>query len=82
MILYRLTQIWAHLREGSCISEARYKKLYYVVRPLYEVITDDDEMFEYKDEKYCRENDVEKILFHSKEELNNFKNDINNRNIN
>jgi len=76
MILWRLSEdnIRTGLFEGCCISEEKYKSVYYSDRCLYSPITEIEikDMIEYNDERYCIENGVEKLLFYNEIELNDF----------
>lgn len=76
MILWRLTQDHEGLPEGACISEFRYKELYYLNRPLWEPIQEYEiqDMIKYDDEKYCFLHNIEYLLFYTEHELNNFLN--------
>lgn len=76
MILYRLTQDYQGLSEGSCIPEYRHKGLHYLDRALWEPITEQnvEEMVKYHDEKYCLYYNIECLLFYNESELNRFLN--------
>jgi hypothetical protein len=80
MILWRLDEDsrWAGLLESSCISEERYKSVYYTDKPLYSPIQDFEvqDLIEYKDEAYCIEKGIEKVLFYTQNELDLFLNKI------
>lgn len=76
MLLYRLDEnlAWLQLLEGSCITESQYKKVFYSDRCLFSVIQDFErkDMVEYKDEEYCREKNIECVLFYNEKELEKF----------
>ena len=74
MILWRLTCDHDNLLAGSCINEEQYKKLYYLSRPLYEVVKEDDRkrMTEVTNIRYCNKYSVEAILFWSEVGANIF----------
>lgn len=80
-MLWRLVQNWNGLLEGSCITDAAYSKLYYADRILYEPISENDILIEIKNEKYCNENNVEKLLFYTKKEVDKFNDECRDRNI-
>lgn len=81
MIWYRLMEDskWLNLKEGSCINEERYKKVYYVDKPLFEPVEEYEivDMVEYKDDEYCILNGIEKVLFYTQNELAKFLEKIN-----
>lgn len=76
MVLYRAVQdlIWVGLLEGFCISEGKFKSIYYTDKPLLEVIQEYEvkDMIEYKDEVFCIEHGIEKVLFYLQNELDLF----------
>lgn len=74
MILYRLIQNCGGLMAGSCITEEKYKSVYYLDKPLFEPIQEFEikDMIEYKDEGYCILNGIDKMLFYTPTELNIF----------
>lgn len=80
MILYRLMEDnrWLNLLEGSCISEEKYKEVYYISKPLFEIVEEIEikDMVEYVNEGYCIDKGVEKILFYNERELQNFLNKL------
>lgn len=73
-MMYRLTQDHGGLAEGSCITEDKFKSVYYLDKPFFEIIQE----FEIKDlipcenEAYCIENGIDAVLFYNEHELNNF----------
>lgn len=78
MILWRLTQDHAGLMEGSCITEAQYKELFYLHRPLYEPISEEDRkgMVEVEEKSYCAAMGIECMLFYSWIEMEKFVNKV------
>lgn len=74
MILWRLVDDALNMYSGSCISEARYKGLYYLDRCLFEPLTEDDqkEMIREASNKYCLEKGLECLYFYTENELNTF----------
>lgn len=76
MVLWRLTEdsVRFGLLEGSCISDERYKSVYYTDKSLFEPVVEFDipGMVEYKNEEYCVENKIEKVLFYTKNEIEDF----------
>lgn len=76
MILYRLMEDskWLNLLEGSCITEAKFKQVYYLEKPLFEPIQDFEkaDMVEYNDSEYCTEKGIETVLFYTQSELEKF----------
>lgn len=84
MILWRLDEDsrWTGLKEGSCISDEKYKSVYYLDKCLYSPIQDFEvrDFIEYKDEVYCMEKGIEKMLFYTQNELEIFLIKLNNDN--
>lgn len=76
MILWRLDEDnrGQRLLEGSCITEERYKQVYFTDKCLFSPITgiERKEMIEYNDETYCAANGIECCLFYTKKEYEKF----------
>lgn len=74
MILYRLVQDFGDMPEGACISLEKFNRVYFLDKALFEPISDFEipDLIEYKDEKYCGDLGIEKILFYSEFELQKF----------
>jgi len=74
-VVYRLVQDWNGMLEGWCVMEGQYKGMYYLDRPLFEQINEDDRsaLIEFDDKKYCIENNIECVLFYTEKELERFK---------
>ena len=76
MILYRLTEDcrWLDLLEGSCITEDKFKQVYYTDKALFEPIQEYEkqDMIEHKDDEYCDAKGIECILFYTQNELEKF----------
>lgn len=64
--------------EGWCISENQYNGIYYLDKPLFEPITELEqlELIHYDNKHYCTENNIECVLFYTNAELEKFKNKI------
>ena len=79
MIIYRLCEDCEGVLEGSCISEGKYKQVYYLHKPLFEPIGEEDKkgMIEYKDETYCLQHGLECLLFYNQKEIDKFTEKIN-----
>lgn len=77
-ILYRLEQDWNGMIKGWCIMEGKYNGVYYLDKPLFSLLTEDDikVMVKYDDKEYCIKNNIEAVLFYTDKELKNFKNKI------
>lgn len=77
-VLYRLEQDWNGMLKGWCIMEGKYKGVYYLDKPLFSLLTEDDikEMMEYNDKNYCIQNNIEAVLFYTDKELESFKRKI------
>jgi hypothetical protein len=77
-ILYRLEQDWNGMLKGWCIMEGKYKGIYYLDKPLFSLLTEEDIdiMISYDDKNYCIEKNIESVLFYTEEELKIFKNKI------
>lgn len=74
LVYYRLTQNFDGLPNGSCISEATFKNVYYLDKPLFEPISEVDikEMIEYVDKGFCSRNGIERLFFYTEQELKLF----------
>lgn len=75
MLLWRLVEDFGTILEGSCISESQYRQIYYTEKPLFEMITDEDQndLIEVDEKNYCEANGVKRILFYNTEEVVKFK---------
>ena len=73
-MLYRLCEDLDGLFEGSCISEEKFKKIYYTKKVSFEPVNNEDIkiLIELKDENYCAVNGVDAILFYNQKELDKF----------
>lgn len=74
MILYRLVQDWHGIPEGACITQEKYRLVYYMDRALFEPVSDYEipNMIEYVDVEYCAGIGVERMLFYNEFELQKF----------
>lgn len=76
MIWYRLMEDcrWLNLLEGSCITEERFKKVFFTDKALFEPIQEYEieGMIKYDDENYCVLNTIEFMLFYTQKELEKF----------
>jgi len=74
MGVFRLMQNQGILLEGSCISEKKYKSVYYIEKCLYEFISDEErrDWIEVEERNYCEANGLECVLFYSKLEVETF----------
>lgn len=76
MILWRLYEDNRHtgLLEGSCISEEKYKEVFFSDKCLYSPIQEFEirDFIEYKDDEYCIKKGIEKMLFYNERELQKF----------
>lgn len=79
MILWHLDQKWGGLPAGSCITDEKYKLIYYLDRCLFSPIQEFEivDMIEFKDEMFCIENGIDRLLFYTKLELELFLYDQN-----
>lgn len=61
---------------GSCITEDKYRSVYYLDKPLFEPIAEYEvrDMIKYDDEKLCINLGVEFMLFYTPLELEMFLN--------
>jgi len=75
-IYYRLCQHWQGLPEGSVITEAVHKAIFYLDKCLFEVVTEQDikDMIKHEDEGFCAPNGIEFLLFYNEKELDRFLN--------
>lgn len=75
-IFYRLTENWMGYDEGSCITEAKFKQIMYLDKPLFEPIMDYQikDMLKWDGEVYCSSKGIEFILFYTPVELELFLN--------
>lgn len=75
-VIYRLTEDnnWLNILEGSCITEERYNTIHYLSKSLFEPVAEFElkDFIEYKNELYCIEKGIEKILFYNDRELKVF----------
>lgn len=74
MILYRLVEDYGGLPEGACISEEKFRTVYYTEMALFEVISDFEipDLIEYHDTHYCIKMGIERVIFYSDLELQKF----------
>lgn len=76
IILYRLTEDcrWLNLLEGSCITEGKFKQVYYTDKALFEPVMaiERQDLIEYKNEEYLAEKGIECMLFYNQQELIKF----------
>lgn len=76
MILYRLLEDcrWLNLLEGSCITEERFKGVFYTDRALFEPIQEYEikDLIKYDNPDYCIANGIECMLFYTQNELEKF----------
>lgn len=75
-VYYRLIQDFGGLPAGACITEDKFKGVYYLDKPLFEPINEFEieDMIRYDDEKYCINLGVELLLFYTPLELELFLN--------
>lgn len=69
---------WLNLLEGSCISEEKYNTVHYLSKSLFEPVQEFElrDFIEYKNELYCIDKGIEKVLFYNERELQNFLNKL------
>jgi hypothetical protein len=74
LVIWRLQQDWRGMFEGSCISEAKYKKIYYLDKVLWMPIAEDEfsDWIEVIEKNYCEAHGLEKILFYTPDEVAEF----------
>lgn len=76
MILYRLTEDcrWLDLLEGSCVTEDKFKLVFFTDKALFEPIQEFEkqDMVKYEDDEYCMLKGIECILFYTQKELEKF----------
>lgn len=74
MIVWRLSQDWMGVFEGACISDEKYKKVYYADKILYEPVTDfgRDDWIEIEEKPYCEAKGLECLLFFDSGEVDLF----------
>ena len=65
---------WLGILEGMCISEERYKGIYYTDKSFFQPIQEYElkDMIEYKDVEFCALNNIERIAFYNQYELDEF----------
>lgn len=75
MILWRVCEGHEGLKEGMCISEGKYKEVFYLNKYLYEPIQEHDlkTMIEVKDKNICDKFGLEGLWFWDNEEAEKFK---------
>ena len=73
-ILYRLTQDLGGMPEGSCISENKFRGVYFTDKACFEPIEEyqKKDMIEYEDDDFCSSMGIECILFYNEQELDRF----------
>lgn len=76
IVYYRLCQQWQGLPEGSVITEAVHKAIFYLDKAMWEIICEDEikDMVKYEDEAFCAKNGIEFLLFYNERELDKFLN--------
>jgi hypothetical protein len=74
MTYYRLVQSREGLPEGATITEDKFKGIPYLSKCYFEPIPDYQlvDYIEYKNENYCIENGIDKMLFYNEIELDLF----------
>ena len=74
MILWRLTIDNENQIAGGCIDDEQYKKLHYLLRPLYEPLTEDDQkiMIQVKNKRYIQKHNLVTVFFWSEVGVNIF----------
>jgi len=74
--LYRLMEDSERLNllEGSCITEDLFSKVYYLDRPIFEVVQDFEitDLIKYNNEDYISEKGIECMLFYNQQEIAKF----------
>lgn len=75
-ILWRLDEDseWLGLLEGSCITEEKYKQVYYLDKCLFSPIQSFEraDLIEYKEVDYLSEKGIEAVVFYTPNELEKF----------
>ncbi len=75
-MVWRLTEDcrWLGLLEGSCVSEDKFKQVYYTDKALFEPITEEERkgLISYDDDVYCLAMGIEVVLFYTQNELKIF----------
>ena len=73
-MVYRLVMDYDGILEGSCIKEEQFKNVLFRDKCLFEPVHDIEAatMIEYKDEEYCADNCIEKMLFYTTREFDEF----------
>lgn len=74
LVIWRLNQDYRGLFEGSCVSEAKYKGIWYADRCIFSPISEDEfsDWIEVKEQPYIDAHGLEKLLFYSQFEVNDF----------
>lgn len=67
-------QDWRGLYEGSCISEDKYKNVWYADRCLFEPVSSEEfsDWIEVIEENYCKSKELECLLFYTVQEVTIF----------
>lgn len=78
-IFYRLVQDFKEKYEGSVISEHDFKSIYFLDKPLFEVLTEQElkTMIRYEEPEYLKEKNIEVMTFYNQKELDLFLDKIN-----
>lgn len=74
MTYYRLVQDHEGLPTGATITEDKFKSVGYLSKPYFELVEDYEivNFIEYKNEGFCIENGIDKMLFYNGQELDRF----------
>lgn len=65
---------WNDLLEGECITEQRYRTIYFTDKCLFEPIQESEvsQMYKFDNEMYCDLKGIECALFYTQAELDNY----------
>lgn len=74
MTYYRLVQDHEGVPEGATITADKFNGIPYLSKCYFEPIEELDirDMIEYENETFCMENGIDKMLFYTQKELDNF----------
>lgn len=74
MIYYRLVQDHEGMPAGATITEDKFKSVPYLSKCYFEPVDQFQlkDFIEYENEVFCIENGIDKMLFYTEYELNNF----------
>ena len=75
-VYYRLCQNWGGLPAGSCISEDKYGRVYYLDKVLFQPYTEDEieGMIKHEDADLCVNLGIDFLIFYTPLELEFFLN--------